>query len=235
MLFRSIDIPKLCATDRLKAFGSCRLCVVEIDGRKGTPSSCTTPVAEGMVISTDSEKLTRLRQGVMELYLSDHPETCEVGDACQVHGMAKRVGLQEVRYEVKESHLDLPKDETNPYFAFDSKECIVCNRCVRACDEVQGTFALTISGRAFDARVSAGNKNFVESECVSCGACVQVCPTGALKEKNLLTIGAPDRSVVTTCAYCGVGCSFKAELKGNEVVRMVPYKEGGAKIGRAHV
>ena len=230
-----IDIPKLCATDRLKAFGSCRLCVVEIDGRKGTPSSCTTPVAEGMVISTDSEKLTRLRQGVMELYLSDHPEKCEVGDACQVHGMAKKVGLKEVRYEVKESHLDLPKDETNPYFTFDSKECIVCNRCVRACDEVQGTFALTISGRAFDARVSAGNKNFVESECVSCGACVQVCPTGALKEKNLLTIGAPNRSVITTCAYCGVGCSFKAELKGNEVVRMVPYKEGGANEGHSCV
>ena len=230
-----VDIPKLCATDRLKAFGSCRLCVVEIDGRKGTPSSCTTPVTEGMKVSTKSEKLDRLRQGVMELYLSDHPESCEVGDACEVHGVAKKVGLKEVRYEAKKTHLDLPKDESNPYFNFDSTECIVCNRCVRACDEVQGTFALTITGRAFDARVSAGNKNFVESECVSCGACVQVCPTGALKEKNLLTIGAPTRSVETTCAYCGVGCSFKAEMKGNEVVRMIPLKNGGANEGHSCV
>ena len=230
-----VDIPKLCATDRLKAFGSCRLCVVEIDGRKGTPSSCTTPVAEGMKISTRSEKLDRLRQGVMELYLSDHPENCEVGDACQVHGVAKKVGLKEVRYEAKKTHLDLSKDDSNPYFNFDSTECIVCNRCVRACDEIQGTFALTITGRAFDARVSAGNKNFVESECVSCGACVQACPTGALKEKNLLTIGAPTRSVETTCAYCGVGCSFKAEMKGNEVVRMIPLKNGGANEGHSCV
>ncbi len=230
-----IDIPKLCATDRLKAFGSCRLCVVEIDGRKGTPSSCTTPVAEGMVINTSSEKIDRLRQGVMELYLSDHPETCEVGDACQVHGMAKKVGLKDVRYEAKKTHLDIPKDESNPYFNFDSTECIVCNRCVRACDEVQGTFALTISGRAFDARVSSGNKSFIESECVSCGACVQACPTGALKEKNLITIGAPERSVITTCAYCGVGCSFKAEMKGNEVVRMIPLKAGGANEGHSCV
>ena len=198
-----IDIPKLCATDRLKAFGSCRLCVVEIDGRKGTPSSCTTPVADGMKIATKSEKLDRLRQGVMELYLSDHPETCEVGDVCQVHSVAKKVGIKEVRYQANENrktHLNLQKDESNPYFNFDSTECIVCNRCVRACDEVQGTFALTITGRAFDARVSAGNKNFIESECVSCGACVQACPTGALKEKNLISIGAPTRSVETTCA-----------------------------------
>lgn len=230
-----VDIPKLCATDRLKAFGSCRLCVVEIDGRKGTPSSCTTPVADGMKVSTKSEKLDRMRQGVMELYLSDHPETCAVGDACEVHGMAEKVGLKEVRYEAKKTHLDLPKDETNPYFTFDSTECIVCNRCVRACDEVQGTFALTISGRAFDARVSSGNTSFIESECVSCGSCVQACPTGALKEKNLITIGAPTRSEITTCAYCGVGCSFKAEMKGDEVVRMIPLKAGGANEGHSCV
>ena len=233
-----IDIPKLCATDRLKAFGSCRLCVVEIDGRKGTPSSCTTPVVDGMKIATKSEKLDRLRQGVMELYLSDHPETCEVGDVCQVHSVAKKVGIKEVRYQANENrktHLNLQKDESNPYFNFDSTECIVCNRCVRACDEVQGTFALTITGRAFDARVSAGNKNFIESECVSCGACVQACPTGALKEKNLISIGAPTRSVETTCAYCGVGCSFKAEMKGNEVVRMIPLKSGGANEGHSCV
>ena len=229
-----ITVPKLCATDSLKAFGSCRLCVVEIDGRNGTPSSCTTPVADGMNISTTSERLDRLRQGVMELYLSDHPAECATGDQCSMHAMAKTVGLKQNRYAGK-THLDLPKDESNPYFTFDSTECIVCNRCVRACDEIQGTFALTIENRGFEARVSSSGTSFMESECVSCGACVQACPTGALTEKTLLTIGTPTRTVITTCAYCGVGCSFKAELKGDELVRMVPLKEGGANEGHSCV
>ena len=229
-----VDIPKLCATDTLKAFGSCRLCVVEIDGRNGTPSSCTTPVADGMKVSTENARLAKLRQSVMELYLSDHPKDCEVGDKCQVHGMADRVGLTEVRYDGA-NHLELAKDQSNPYFTFDSAECIVCNRCVRACDEVQGTFALTIENRGFEARVSSGGTSFIESECVSCGACVQACPTGALKEKALLTIGQPTRSVITTCAYCGVGCSFKAEMKGDELVRMIPLKAGGANEGHSCV
>jgi formate dehydrogenase major subunit len=229
-----IDVPKLCATDNLKAFGSCRLCVVEIEGRNGTPSSCTTPVADGMKISTQTDRLDRIRQGVMELYMSDHPSRCAAGDECEMHGMAKRVGLKEVRFSGR-THLDLPKDESNPYFTFDSTECIVCNRCVRACDEVQGTFALTIENRGFEARVSSSGTSFIESECVSCGACVQACPTGALTEKTLYTIGAPTHSVITTCAYCGVGCSFKAEMRGEELVRMVPYKAGGANEGHSCV
>ena len=229
-----ISIPKLCATDRLKAFGSCRLCVVEIEGRNGTPSSCTTPVADGMKISTNSERIDRIRQGVMELYMSDHPEVCAAGDECEMHGVAKQVGLSQVRYSGS-THLDLPKDESNPYFTFDSTECIICNRCVRACDEVQGTFALTIENRGFEARVSSSGTSFMESECVSCGACVQACPTGALTEKTLYTIGTPTRSVITTCAYCGVGCSFKAEMKGDQLVRMVPLKDGGANEGHSCV
>ena len=229
-----ISIPKLCATDSLNAFGSCRLCVVEIDGRNGTPSSCTTPVVDGMKISTRSERIDRIRQGVMELYMSDHPEVCAAGDECEMHGVAKEVGLGEVRYSGN-THLDLPKDESNPYFTFDSTECILCNRCVRACDEVQGTFALTIENRGFESRVSSSGTSFMESECVSCGACVQACPTGALTEKTLYTIGTPTRSVITTCAYCGVGCSFKAEMRGDELVRMVPLKDGGANEGHSCV
>jgi formate dehydrogenase major subunit len=230
-----IDIPKLCSTDRLKAFGSCRLCVIQVDGRNGTPSSCTTPVAEGMKVSTQSEKLDRIRKGVMELYLSDHPEHCATGDECEVHGVAKKIGITTSRYASVDTHLGLEKDESNPYFTFDSTECIVCNRCVRACDEVQGTFALTIENRGFEARVSSSGTSFIESECVSCGACVQACPTGALTEKTLLTIGSPTSSVITTCAYCGVGCSFKAEMRGDEVVRMVPLKAGGANEGHSCV
>ncbi|MEU3272582.1 formate dehydrogenase subunit alpha [Saccharomonospora sp. NPDC006951] len=234
------DIPKLCATDSLDAFGSCRLCLVEIDGRKGTPASCTTPVTDGMRVSTQTPKLEKLRQGVMELYISDHPLdclTCAANGDCELQDMSGVVGLRQVRYGYEgENHLDAPKDTSNPYFDFDASKCIVCSRCVRACGEVQGTFALTIEGRGFDSKVSASaGELFMDSECVSCGACVQACPTATLQERSVVDLGMPTRSVLTTCAYCGVGCSFKAELRGDELVRMVPYKEGGANEGHSCV
>ncbi|TDC89785.1 formate dehydrogenase subunit alpha [Saccharopolyspora aridisoli] len=234
------DIPKLCATDSLEAFGSCRLCLVEIDGRKGTPASCTTPVAEGMAVSTQTPRLEKLRQGVMELYISDHPLdclTCAANGDCELQDMSGVVGLRQVRYGYEgANHLDAPTDSSNPYFDFDASKCIVCSRCVRACDEVQGTFALTIEGRGFDSKVAAGAGDpFLESDCVSCGACVQACPTATLQEKSVVDLGMPTRSVLTTCAYCGVGCSFKAELRGDELVRMVPYKDGGANEGHSCV
>ncbi|MBK1784969.1 formate dehydrogenase subunit alpha [Prauserella cavernicola] len=234
------DIPKLCATDSLEAFGSCRLCLVEIDGKKGTPASCTTPVAEGMKVRTQTPKLEKLRQGVMELYISDHPLdclTCAANGDCELQDMSGVVGLRQVRYGYEgENHLDAPKDTSNPYFDFDASKCIVCSRCVRACGEVQGTFALTIEGRGFDSKVSpSANDLFMDSECVSCGACVQACPTATLQEKSVVELGMPTRSVLTTCAYCGVGCSFKAELRGDELVRMVPYKDGGANEGHSCV
>jgi formate dehydrogenase major subunit len=231
-------IPKLCATDSLEPFGSCRLCLVEIDGRRGTPASCTTPAEAGMVVRTQSGKLAKLRKGVMELYISDHPLdclTCSANGDCELQDMAGAVGLREVRYAPGENHLADAKDTSNPYFTYDPSKCIVCNRCVRACEEVQGTFALTITGRGFDSRVSAGGTDFLGSECVSCGACVQACPTATLMENSVIEQGQPEHSVVTTCAYCGVGCSFKAEMQGETVVRMVPYKEGKANEGHSCV
>jgi formate dehydrogenase major subunit len=235
-----IEVPKLCATDSVNAFGSCRLCLVEIKGRNGTPASCTTPVAQGMEVSTQTERLKKLRRGVMELYISDHPLdclTCAANGDCELQDMAGAVGLREVRYGYEgENHLSAVKDESNPYFTFDPSKCIVCSRCVRACEEVQGTFALTIDGRGFASHVSAGmDQDFLDSECVSCGACVQACPTATLMEKSVIDIGQPEHSVVTTCAYCGVGCSFKAEMRGTEVVRMVPYKDGKANHGHSCV
>jgi formate dehydrogenase major subunit len=236
----NINIPKLCATDSLEPFGSCRLCLVEIEGRRGYPASCTTPVEAGMIVRTQSPKLQQLRKGVMELYISDHPLdclTCPANGNCELQDMAGVTGLREVRYGYEgENHLKLKKDESNPYFTFDSSKCIVCNRCVRACEETQGTFALTISGRGFDARVSAGqDEPFMQSECVSCGACVEACPTATLQEKSVIWLGQAEHSVTTTCAYCGVGCSLNAEMKGNEVVRMVPAKDGKANEGHACV
>ncbi|MDO5529902.1 MAG: formate dehydrogenase subunit alpha [Paracoccus sp. (in: a-proteobacteria)] len=259
-----IDIPKLCASDNLEAFGSCRLCLVEIEGRRGTPASCTTPVVEGMVVRTQTQKVQKLRRGVMELYVSDHPLdclTCAANGDCELQDAAGQVGLRDVRYAPGANHFDpsgsgavsqaearlrgpvqdnklfIPKDNSNPYFTYDPSKCIVCSRCVRACDEVQGTFALTIEGRGFDARVSAGmaGDDFLSSDCVSCGACVQACPTATLQEKSVAELGVPSRAVITTCAYCGVGCNFKAEMNGDQLVRMVPYKHGKANRGHSCV
>ena len=207
---------------------------------RGTPASCTTPCADGMKVSTQTPRLAELRRGVMELYISDHPLdclTCSANGDCELQDMAGNVGLREVRYGYEgENHLDSAPDLSNPYFDFDPSKCIVCSRCVRACDEVQGTFALTIEGRGFDSKVSAGvGETFMASDCVSCGACVQACPTATLQERSVVDLGMPNRSVITTCAYCGVGCSFKAELRGDELVRMVPYKDGGANEGHSCV
>ncbi|MBL8526513.1 MAG: formate dehydrogenase subunit alpha [Burkholderiales bacterium] len=235
-----VAIPKLCATDSLEPFGSCRLCLVEIDGRKGYPASCTTTVSDGMVVRTQTEKLAQIRRGVMELYISDHPLdclTCSANGNCELQDTAGAVGLREVRYGYDgENHLDAPVDGSNPYFSFDPSKCIVCSRCVRACEETQGTFALTIQGRGFDSKVAAGmDETFMGSECVSCGACVQACPTATLMEKSVIELGQPARSVVTTCAYCGVGCSFRAEMRGSELIRMVPNKDGHANHGHSCV
>ena len=248
-----LKIPKLCATDQLDAFGSCRLCLVQIEGVKGYPASCTTQVREGMKVTTQNSKLAALRRGVMELYISDHPLdclTCPANGHCELQDMAGAVGLRDVRYGDQGDnyvHRYVPgkgtvnprfveKDESNPYFSFDPSKCIVCSRCVRACDEQQGTLALTVQGRGFDSKIAASmNESFMDSECVSCGACVQACPTATLTEKTVIEKGQADHSVVTTCAYCGVGCSFRAEMQGAELLRMVPNKDGHANHGHSCV
>ncbi|MBL4813060.1 MAG: molybdopterin-dependent oxidoreductase, partial [Rhodobacteraceae bacterium] len=246
-----IKVPKLCASDNIEAFGSCRLCLVEIEGRRGLPASCTTPVAPGMIVHTQTEPVKKVRKGVMELYISDHPLdclTCAANGDCELQDMAGAVGLRDVRYAPGQNHFEArqngeankafaPKDESNPYFTYDPAKCIACSRCVRACEEVQGTFALTMEGRGFESRICAGGTldDFLSSDCVSCGACVQACPTATLQEKSVIEIGTPEHSIVTTCAYCGVGCTFEAQMRGDELVRMVPYKGGEANRGHSCV
>jgi formate dehydrogenase major subunit len=207
---------------------------------RGFPASCTTPVAEGMVVTTENKRLNELRRNVVELYISDHPLdclTCPANGNCELQDTVGQVGLRSVRYGFDgANHRQSESDTSNPYFTFDPSLCIVCSRCVRACEETQGTFALTVENRGFDSVISTGpNGNFLDSECVSCGACVNACPTAALMENTVIEMGQPTHAIVTTCAYCGVGCGLKAELKGEKIVRMTPWKDGKANEGHACV
>ncbi len=238
-LSAGISIPKLCATDQLDSFGSCRVCLVEIEGRRGLPASCTTPVEAGMVVNTRSTQVQRVRRNVVQLYVSDHPldcDSCAANGDCELQDVASDLGVGASQFTSRETPPGKARDASNPYFVFDPSTCIQCARCVRACEDIQGTFALTMSGRGIATEVSVGAADgFFDSACVSCGACVSACPTAALLEKSVIEQGLPERVVDTTCAYCGVGCSLRAELKGDDVVRMVPDKQGGANEGHACV
>ena len=232
-----MPIPGLCASDHLRPFGSCRLCVCEIDGQKGTPASCTTPVQDGMVVRTHTDRLTHLRRNLTELLLSEQPSGETVPEALQT--LARAVGLQGGRYR-QPAGRESVQDSSNPFFRFDNTICISCARCVRACDEIQGTRALTMVGRGFFSRPMPGasrygdqSAGFAESNCVSCGACVKECPTGALAETTLLRSGLPTATVRTTCAYCGVGCAFDAGVRGGRVVTMQPSDDGPSNHGHA--
>jgi len=232
-----IKIPSLCASDHLAPFGSCRLCLCEIQGQSGTPASCTTPVRDGMVVRTDTDRVNHLRRNVLELYLSEQPSGTEWPEELQ--RLALGLGAKRVRYRRPSSRVT-SRDESNPFFVFDNALCVSCARCVRACDEIQGTHALTMFARGFATRpiAGAGPRNgtaggFADSNCVSCGACVKECPTGALTEKTILDLGYPTATVRTTCAYCGVGCAFDAGVRDGRVVRMMPADDGPSNHGHA--
>ena len=222
------------------------MCLVEVDGAKGVPASCTTPCSDGMVVQHPDRD--RCASSAATSWSSTSPTTPRTATAAPAATARSRpwprrsapprcatAGPSRAT-QVAHPH---PVDVSNPYFAFDASSCIVCSRCVRACADIQGTFALTVEGRGFDSKISAGGTDFLSSECVSCGACVQACPTSALQENSVVQLGMPTRSVETTCAYCGVGCSFRAEVQGEgdrrEVVRMVPSKDGGANEGHSCV
>jgi formate dehydrogenase major subunit len=227
-----ISIPSLCASHHLAPHGSCRLCLCEVEGQSGTPASCTTPVRDGMVVQTENARLNRHRHNIVELYLSEHREDAPLPGPLEE--LARSYGVKRVRYpNLTHRKRAAVRDESNPFFTFDNAACISCARCVRACDEIQGTFALTMVERGFDARPMAGGGSFAASNCVSCGACVKECPTGALQEKSVAQSGLPAKTVRTTCAYCGVGCSFDAGVRNGRVVSMVPADDGPSNAGHA--
>jgi formate dehydrogenase major subunit len=229
-----IQIPYLCASPNLKAYGSCRLCICEVEGQRGFPASCTTPIRDGMVVRTDSEQINKLRRNVIELYLSEQSEDASQSSET-LRQYATQFGLKSVRYR-HGARRKYAVDDSNPFFSFDPNKCIACARCVRACDEVQGTFAISMEGRGFASSVVAGNHvGFEASNCVSCGACVKECPTDALFEKAVAQYGKPDHVVRTTCAYCGVGCNFDAGVSDGRIVSMKPVDASPVNWGHACV
>ncbi len=219
-------IPTLCDDDNLRPYGACRVCSVEVqyneDGPMRTVASCHTPVSPGMKIYTNSDSVKTLRRNIVELVLSDHPPeclTCEVNGNCELQDVAASVGVRQIRYAKGANHLDREKDLSHAYMRMDLSKCINCSRCVRACDEVQGQFTLTMTGRGFESRITTDNDMlFGDSSCVSCGACAQTCPTSAISDVFQSKSVEADKKVRTICSYCGVGCNLEVAVKNDEVL-----------------
>ncbi|MFN8279560.1 MAG: formate dehydrogenase subunit alpha [Saprospiraceae bacterium] len=224
--FEKDTIPTLCDARNLEPFGSCRVCTVEVSrsGISGwrTVASCHTPVEEGMMIQTESPQIQKLRKNIIELVLTDHPLdclTCEVNGNCELQDTAARVGIRKVRYPEGKTHLSRPKDQSHPYMTSDLSKCIMCYRCVRACDEIQGQLVLSVMGRGFDAQIIKGaDQSFFDSECVSCGACAQACPTSAISDVFQSKALVGQDKIRTVCTYCGVGCNLEVSVKNNEIL-----------------
>lgn len=222
----AVSIPTLCDDSKLEAYGSCRVCSVDValaaDGATKTMASCHTPVSEGMHIHTQSKGIQKLRKNIIELVLTDHPLdclTCESNGNCELQDVAAEVGIREVRYKNAADHSHYQKDESHPYMRSDLSKCINCYRCVRACDEVQGEFVLGVQGRGFDSKIIKGsNLTFDDSACVSCGACAQTCPTAAITDVFQSKSVRAESKVRTICSYCGVGCNLEVSVKNNEIL-----------------
>ncbi len=233
-------VPTLCDAPNLDPFGSCRVCSVEValeaNGPVKTMASCHSPVAEGQYIYTSTEAVKALRKNIVELVLTDHPLdclTCEVNGNCELQTVAAQVGIRDVRYPEGDNHLYRMKDLSHPYMTSDLSKCINCYRCVRACDEVQGEFVLSMSGRGFDSKIIKGfDTSFMDSDCVSCGACSQACPTSAISDVfQSKAIQATD-TTRTICTYCGVGCNLEVSTSNGEILSIrAPYD---AEVNQGH-
>lgn len=223
-----IEIPTLCHHKDLSPVGSCRLCMVEVQGRQAKEMACTTLVHDGMVICTESPELTSQRRGILELLLGNYVdagyaqgdrETTEFMHWVNEYGARLPQGFDsQPRYQVDA--------DPNPFVWVDMNKCILCTRCVRACDEVQGRFVWGVAQRGLDAKIVAGtDTTMLEALCESCGACVAYCPTGALDDRMSVGLGMPDKIITTTCSYCGVGCQFDLNVKDNKIIRVTSNQD----------
>ena len=232
-------VPTLCDDPNLAPYGACRVCSVEValvkDGPTKVVASCHTPVGENQHIFTNNENLTELRKNIVELVLTDHPMecgTCEVNNNCELQDVANDLGISDHRYNSPKQHKGIPRDTSHDYMRMNLDNCINCGRCVRACDEIQGSFVLTMSGRGFESKITTDNDMlFGDSSCVSCGACAHTCPTDAISDVYQSKSVAVDEKVRTTCSYCGVGCNLEASIKDNKVVAIDTPKETEVNAG----
>src|SRR5690606_7054895 len=233
-------VPTLCDAPNLEPFGACRVCSVDValmqNGSTRTIASCHTPAMPDSYIYPSSEKILKLRKNIVELVLTDHPLdclTCEVNNNCELQTVAAQVGIRTVRYPEGAHHLDRKKDLSHPYMTTDMSKCINCSRCVRACDEVQGQFVLSMAGRGFESHIVKGSEvSFFESDCVSCGACAQACPTSAISDVFESKSIASVEKTRTICTYCGVGCNLEvATINGSVKSIQAPYN---AEVNQGH-
>jgi formate dehydrogenase alpha subunit len=229
-----VYIPTLCYDADLKPYGACRLCIVEIEKMRGLPTSCTTPVTDGMVVHTESPAVNQSRRITMELIMANHHGdclTCAKNQNCELQKVARYLGIEQAHFDrLRKSTKTVPIDDSHPAYIRDMNKCILCGRCWRACHEIAGIEAIDMAFRGDLATVSTfENKPILESTCVACGECLERCPTGALTSRNTIL---PAREVKTICPYCGVGCSIYLGIRGNEIVsvrgdRESPVNKGG--------
>ena len=232
-------VPTLCDDPNLAPYGACRVCSVEValekDGPTKVVASCHTPINENQYVFTNNDNLESLRKNIVELVISDHPmncSSCEVDQNCELQTVANDLGIKEHRYNNPKQHKGIPKDTSHAYMRMNLDNCINCGRCVRACDEIQGSFVLTMSGRGFESRITTDNDMmFGDSSCVSCGACAHTCPTDAISDVFQSKSAKVDKKVRTTCSYCGVGCNLEASIKDGKVVAIDTPKETEVNAG----
>jgi predicted molibdopterin-dependent oxidoreductase YjgC len=225
-----IYIPTLCNSPDLKPYGGCRICVVEIEGMRGLPTSCTTPVTQGMIVHTETEAVNKVRKMVVELLISDHPAdclTCTSNQHCELQKVASYLGMDSIRLPKKSPSFEI--DNSNPFFSLDRNKCILCARCTRTCNEITCVGAIEMANRGYAMKVATfGDGKLFDSICQSCGECVVHCPVGALSTRNL----SSTREVKTTCPYCGVGCQMILGIRGEQIVSVRGNPEGASNSGK---
>ncbi len=217
-----VEIPVLCHHPALPPEGACRVCLVEIEKQRTLQPACTFPVTEGMVVHTHSPKVMEARKFALELLISDHPLDCMTCDAtgdCLLQDLAYEYGVKGDRYKGFQHKYTV--DDPNPFIQVDRNKCILCRRCIRACNTINGVEAIGLVYRGFNAHIGFGADSVMQdSPCEFCGSCVAVCPTGALMPKMSKGQGRgwQVKSVVTTCSYCGVGCQLTLKVRDNKIV-----------------